>query len=458
MTSSPISEPESFARIADFALQAREEIPESALRMAATLLLDTIGVAAGAVPLEAGRIAREIALDFYAARNEASSARLMFDGRHASLVGAAYAAATQIDNLDAHDGYNPTKGHIGCAAVPALFVFAEANRDLTGRDALAALVVSYEVAARAGIALHETVSDYHTSGAWNALGVAALGCRLMGLDQGTLRQALGIAEYHGPRSQMMREIDNPTMLHDGSGMGALTGVSAALLAARGFQGAPALTVEADAVAGIWRDLGKVWTIEANYIKPYPICRWAHAAIDAVRALTLANNFSSQDVAAVEVRTFHEAARLFPGMPGTTSQAQYSLAFAVAVLLIHGRIGPEHVAGANLRDPAVAALVERVSIVENERHNARFPESRWSDVAITLADGRRLESGDIHARGGPEAPMTSEEISEKFHAMTRNAIPAERSRQIEKAAETLLEEDVPFTRLSDLVYPAAEAAA
>ena len=45
-----------------------------------------------------------------------------------------------------------------------------------------------------------------------------------------LRHALGIAEYHGPRSQMMREIDNPTMLHDGSGMGALVGVNAALLA------------------------------------------------------------------------------------------------------------------------------------------------------------------------------------------------------------------------------------
>jgi hypothetical protein len=70
------------------------------------------------------------------------------------------------------------------------------------------------------------VSDYHTSGAWNALGVAALGCRLRACPD-TLRHALGIAEYHGPRSQMMREIANPTMLHDGSGMGALVGMMAA---------------------------------------------------------------------------------------------------------------------------------------------------------------------------------------------------------------------------------------
>jgi 2-methylcitrate dehydratase PrpD len=127
--------------------------------------------------------------------------------------------------------------------VPALCALAEAKPDLTGREALAAMVMAYEVAARAAVALHTSVSDYHTSGAWNGLGVAALGCRLRGLRPDTLRHALGIAEYHGPRSQMMREIANPTMLHDGSGMGALTGMMAVLLAEDGFTGAPAITVE-----------------------------------------------------------------------------------------------------------------------------------------------------------------------------------------------------------------------
>ncbi|WP_282608524.1 MmgE/PrpD family protein [Pelagibius sp. Alg239-R121] len=452
--STRLSDPDSFARIAAFALHASEEIPDTALQMGASLLLDTIGVAAGAVSLEAGRIARDFALDFYGASNDSTSARLLFDGRRASLAGAAYAAATQIDNLDAHDGYNPTKGHIGCAVVPALFAFAETNRGLSGRDALSALVISYEIAARTGIALHQSVSDYHTSGAWNALGVAALGCRLMGSDNNTLRQAFGIAEYHGPRSQMMREIDNPTMLHDGSGVGALTGVSAALLASRGFRGAPALTVEAEDLRDIWQDLAQVWTIEANYIKPYPICRWAHAAIDSARALMLEHDFTDNDVAAVEVRTFHEASRLFPGMPETTSHAQYSLAFAVALMLRHGRIAPEHVAGAALTDQSVAELVGRITVIEDERHNIRFPASRWSDVTVTLSDGRRLASGDIHARGGLESPMTRDEVLEKFHSMTAQALEPERSRQIESAAECLLKEGIAFSHLSDLVYPPA----
>ena len=253
---------------------------------------------------------------------------MLFDGRPASLPGAAFAAATQIDNLDAHDGYNPTKGHIGCAVVPALCVLAEQLPNLTARDALEAMVMAYEVSARAGIALHATVDDYHTSGAWNGLGVAALACRLRGYDHNLLRHAMGIAEYHGPRSQMMREIANPTMLHDGSGMGALVGCMAALLANDGFEGAPAITAEADDAAPFWSDLGQTWTIEGNYIKPYPICRWAHAAIDALDMLATAHALTPDNVAAIEVRTFAESAALFPSMPATTSQAQYSLAFAL----------------------------------------------------------------------------------------------------------------------------------
>ena len=85
--------------------------------------------------------------------------------------------------------------------------FAEARPDLSARDVLNALVMSYQVAARAGFALHNSVSDYHTSGAWNALGVASFGCRRRSATSEQLRHAMGIAAYHEPRSQMMHEIE-----------------------------------------------------------------------------------------------------------------------------------------------------------------------------------------------------------------------------------------------------------
>lgn len=447
--------PHQFDPVARFALDPLLSIPEFVLEQMAVLLVDTLGVTAGAAVLEVGQIARDFAVEFHAANSARHSATLLFDGRRCAMPGAAWALATQIDNLDGHDGYNPTKGHIGCALVPALFSFAEQLPNLTGRQALTALAMGYEVAARAGVALHATASDYHTSGAWNALGVAALGARLREQTPEVLRQAMGIAEYHGPRSQMMREIASPTMLHDGSGMGALVGVSSLILAERGFTGAPAITIEGENVTHIWADLGHDWTIPRNYIKPYPICRWAHGALEGVRVLMVEHGVIASDIERLEVATFAESAALYPGLPTTTSEAQYSLGFALATLLVHGRIGPEHITGAGLRDPQVAELHARICVREEPRHSARFPAGRWSDVTAYLRDGRVIRSGDVNARGGPEAPMPEADIRAKLTAMAGHVLSDGRIDALWDMKQRLLRPKTLFSELAELVTPACD---
>ena len=431
------------------------EVPESARRMAALLLVDTLGVAAAARDLEPARIARDFVVGFHAASETGLAASIPFDGRRVALPGAAFAAATQIDNLDGHDGYNPTKGHIGCAVVPALCAFAENRPDLSSREALDILVMSYEVGARAAIALHRTVEDYHTSGAWNALAVAAIGCRLLGASRTQLREALGIAEYHGPRSQMMREIANPTMLHDGSGMGALTGSMAALLALKGFTGAPAITVESSDVADLWSTLGDEWTIEKNYIKPYPVCRWAHAPLDAVQKLMRGHEVTADQVDRLYVRTFRESAALFPGVPETTGQAQYSLGFALAAMIVRGQVGPAQISGAGLTDREVAAMLDRIKVTEDPRHSERFPARRRADVTLTLKDGRVLESGDYDARGGPEAPISLAGIADKFTLFAEPVLGPSRSQALWQMHQEMLVPGHMFSDLLALVTPAPQ---
>ena len=439
-------------RVAEFVLQMRPDVPPDAAReRAAYLLLDTLGICIASAPMDAGVIARKTASLLYAGSEPQYSARMLFDGRRVSLAGAAFAAATQTDNLDGHDGYNPTKGHIGVVAMPALAALAEAGADLSGPEALMALIVCYEVAGRAGIALHASVSDYHTSGAWNALGAAAMAARLRQHTTAMLREGLGIAEYHGPRSQMMREIATPTMLHDGSGWGALAGLTAAVLAEQGFTGAPAVTVEHPDIALHWQDLGSVWQIEKQYVKPYPTCRWGHAAIDAVWDLRQQHLIKPEDVAEVRVKSFHYAVTLFQGIPDTTSKAQYSLPFAVAVMLAHGRIGLEHISGGGLKDKVVAALVARTTVTEEPRHQSRFPAGRWADVDLVLKDGRVLSSGDTHARGGPERPFTGDDIVAKFMDFAAPVIGRPRAESIRDAALRLNRASSRFSDLAAHLY-------
>ena len=250
-------------------------------------------------------------------------------------------AAAQIDNLDAHDGYNPSKGHTGVVVGPGSPGLRADGRSVDAEEAITALVIGYEVGARAAIALHATASDYHSSGAWNALAVAALGARLMKLGADQLREALGIAEYHGPRSQMMRVIDHPTMLHDGSAFGApCRSLRRLSRGSRAITGAPAMTVEAEEVSKLWGDLGENFRIMRHYIKPYPICRWVHALIEGALKLRASHDFTHDEIVSIELTTFHEATRLFRGMPETSPVAQYAIAFPVAAALVNrpGRRG------------------------------------------------------------------------------------------------------------------------
>ena len=445
-----VSRPAGFELIRRFADGlAFSRIPAKDRHFASLLLLDTLGVGAAARKLEAARIARSFAAAGFAAGANAPSARMLFDGRPVSPAGMAFAAAAQIDNLDAHDGYNPTKGHIGVVTIPALLAFAQTVPEITAAEAMTALVLGYEIGARAGIALHGTVSDYHTSGAWNALAVAAVGARILKLDADKLREALGIAEYHGPRSQMMRVIDTPTMLHDGSAWGALAGVTAVYLADQGFTGAPAVTVEAEAVDHVWRDLGTTWVVHRHYIKPYPVCRWVHALIDCALELRRAHGLTSADIVAVELTSFHEATRLYREMPATSPVAQYSNAYPVAAALVKGRLGVTEVEGPGLADPEAARLVAATTVHESAKYNARFPAGRWGEVTVVLKDGRRLDSGPRNARGGPENPIGEDEIIAKYRDYAGSALGAPRARAIEDAVRRLADPTAPFAPVIEL---------
>ena len=425
-----------------------DDLPPDVVAQAQRCLLDLIGVAASGAETDLARIVCRNAVRLFGTSEH--GARMMMDGRRASAAGAAYAGASMIDSFDAHDGHVLTKGHAGVAILPALLAVIDAEALApSGQDLLVALTLGYEVATRAGIALHASVADYHTSGAWSALGCAAVAARLLKLSPAETREALGIAEYHGPRSQMMRCIDFPTMLKDGSGWGALAGISAAYLAQDGFTGAPAITMEAADQTELWSDLGTRWRIREQYFKPYPVCRWAQPAVEAVHSLLHGHDLTAADVGEVEISSFAAAIRLASVAPKTTEEAQYSLPFPVAAMIVHGRIGAAEITGRGLMDPAVLAVSRDLRLIEDPGFTARFPAERLAIVTIRTRDGRSFTSAPTPARGNPENPLSAEEIAVKFRALTVSLGTA-RVAAIEAAVETLDEPGADSRALVELL--------
>jgi 2-methylcitrate dehydratase PrpD len=390
------------------------------------------------------------------------NARILLDGRRAGIAGAAFAGATTIDAVDGHDGHVLTKGHAGAALLPALLAVIDAARpgerasEVDGREFLTCLVLGYEVATRAGIALHATVSDYHCSGAWNALGCAAMTARLLEFDASQTQHALGIAEYFGPRGQILRACDSPTMVKDGSGWGAHAGVTAALLAREGFTGAPALTVERDDAAAYWGDLGVRWRIGEQYFKAYPVCRWAQPAIEAAFLLKREHGFAAADVDEIAIESFREAVALGSQcvLPRTTEEAQYSLAFPVAAAIVFDRVGADEIDRRGLTDPQVARLVAATTATEDAEFVQRFPAERWARVRISLRDGRRLVSAPARAPGNPENPLSDDELRAKYRELAAPVLGTERTARIEHAVAALAREKDALPRLMDDLLRAA----
>ncbi|MDP6271579.1 MAG: MmgE/PrpD family protein [Alphaproteobacteria bacterium] len=394
------------AQVLDFLYDTNwSDLPVDIQRLAQTCVFDLLGVAAGSLATAASRMIRDHAVAHFAPGHDAPASRLLFDGRPASPVGAALAGALSIDSLDGHDGYRPAKGHVGVAVLPAILAIADSEKTaLDGRSFLNLIVLGYELASRMAVAQHSTTSDYHASGSWNGVACAALAARLLELDQGRAREAMGIAEYHGPRSQMMRCIAHPTMVKDSSGWGAMTGVSAAYLAQAGFSGAPSLIVEAADSQFAWRDLGSRWLIAEQDFKPYPVCRWAHAAIAAVEGLQQRHAIKPETIERIEIFTFHQGCCLNHPRPSTTEQAQYSLPFPVAAMLAKGKVGALEVTS-GLDDPDILRLADRVEMIDSAEYNACFPAQRLARATITLSDGARYESDTTPAIGSPETPLS-----------------------------------------------------
>jgi len=430
-----------------------DDLPEPLLWTLRRSFTDTMGTAAVASTTQMADVSRRGALALFGA-GTAGASRIMLHGARVSPAGAAMAGAFIVDAVDAHDTTSPCKGHAGSAVFPALLALADASETpVTGAQFAVWLAVAYEISYRAGLAQHATVPDYHTSGSWTSTGVAAAAARALGLSREQIRHAAGIGEFHGPRSQMMRCIDHPTMLRDGVGWGAPSGLTAAYLAREGFTGAPALTCE-DAPA-FWEDLGTAWrTVEDTSYKPYPCCRWAHPAIDAAADLMAEHGLVAADIASVDIRTFHNAVRLAGHRPRTLDEFSYSIAFPVACMIVRDQIGVPELQPETLEDPEILRISTATQLIDDEHYTKISVGKRWAEVTLHTQDGRSYTSSPRSPRGDLDQPLSDAEIADKFHRFSDPVLGRARAQELAALSgrfDSLAADE--FSRLLDLCLEA-----
>lgn len=413
-----------------------DKIPIEVQSMVKKCLIDTLGVALSGHRTTAAKIAKEVAKEQFGASKFSNSKFLAFSD-NASVTGAAMAGAFLIDSVDAHDGHSLAKGHAGATIVPALIAFANniyhQGGKISGKFFLEALLIGYEVSLRNGIIMHTTSSEYHSSGSWTAIGTAAMGSYLCKLSAKKTKHSLGIAEYHGPRSPMMRCIDYPTMLKDGAGFGALAGTSAVFFAKKGFSGEPAILIK----NANEKDYFVRYEILKQYFKPWPVCRWAQPAVQAVSDLKKDYNINYENIKKVIITTFHNASRLNNNKITNTEQAQYSIGYPVAAMLIFGKLTVTEISNNLSSDNRIQKLQNKIKIIESSKYNNAFPKKRYASVEIIMNNGVSYKKSDVQAKGDYDyAPLTDKQIDDKFYFYSKDYLSKTKAEELNKTIKNL----------------------
>jgi 2-methylcitrate dehydratase PrpD len=92
-------------------------------------------------------------------------------------------------------------------------------------------------------------------------------------------------------------------------------------------------------------------------------------------------------------------------------------FCVAAGLVVDLSDPENFSSDLLHNPAVQSILQKIEVFEHDRS----AEHSWhARVRITMQGGQEFENDAAQFRGLPTMPMSDEDISRKFHLLTKTA--------------------------------------
>src|SRR3979411_1092964 len=204
----------------------------------------------------------------------------------AALLNGALGHSLDVDDTHADSSLHPT-----APGGPAASAIGD-RVGASGRDVLTAIVAGYEVCCRLGNALDPTSHykrGFHPTATAGTYGAAAAAAKLFGLSKEQIVAAFGVSGSQAAGSLQFL-VNGAWNKRYQVGAAAMNGVRATCVlgAGKSTEGKHGLLVcysdnahPDKAVAG----LGKIYETMKIGVKPYPSCRYTHAALDAVLAMS-----------------------------------------------------------------------------------------------------------------------------------------------------------------------------
>jgi 2-methylcitrate dehydratase PrpD len=374
---------------------------------------------------------------------------------------AAFANAMLCHGLDFDDTHSDSVSHVSTVIAPAALAAAE-SLGASGADLLAAVIAGNEVVCRVGMAASGEFHrrGFHPTAICGIFGAVAAVGRLSDLDAASTTRALGIAgSFAGGLFAYLADGTPTKPMHPAW---AAHGAHVATALARHGAIGPHSVLEGKFglyhaflaaeegevdIAGQLSDLGTRWETPRIAYKPYPVCHFMHGSLGAAADAVGARTFRPEEIEDVVVTVPAAGVSLVlePAeakvVPRSEYEGKFSLQYSLASLLVRGHVSVADFTDEAIADPDVLAVAAKVRY--ETREYPSYPQAFPGGATIRLADGSTFEADFPYQKGGPENPLTPDEIRAKYRDNAASVLQPEALERIESTILAL--EDVADVR-------------
>ena len=418
-------------KFAEFCEQLKyEDLSPEVIKRTKLLILDTVGIIIRARHDAESTSSLVSAIDKLEMSN--GSCQVFSDKKTYSPSAAALLNGTLAHSLDFDDTHAEASLHSSAPILSAALAAAQMNKS-SGQELITACVVGYEVQIRLGLAGGSSAhykKGFHPSATCGIFGAAAAAGYLLGLTKEQYISAFGIALSQSAGS-MQFLTDGAWTKRSHVGQAAQNGLSCAIMAGEGFKG-PSKAFEGQwgylhsyasggDVKKAMNDLGENFETLNLGVKPYPSCRYSHAAIDGLIELKKELKFSSDDLDDIDIGLSETALNIvgYPLMdkqhPKSIVDGQFSMPFCAAVTVKSGGLQWDDYKN-HLNNKDTLSLCNKIKVSPDEDAEKCCPEYMSAKIKVVVK-GEKYEKFVKIPKGEPENFMEDEEFISKFKGLT-----------------------------------------
>ena len=431
-------------QLAEFVIGLRfQDLSEKVIELAKMAVLDQFGCQLIGSTLEWNKIPFHFVRDLEGRREST----IVHYGTKVLAHDAAYVNGTFGQGAELDDYGAGIGAHSGAICVPVALALGEKDH-INGSEFLTAIVIGYEVAWGLGQLMHVGIGHrgFHPQSIIGTFIATAVAGRLLGLSCPELCNAFGIAGSHASGTMEYDQSGGEVKrLH--TGIAARAGIQSALLSKYGLTGPPTIFEGHRGVLRLFagQENPEAMTLHLtegdgiihNCLKQYPTNASQQAPINAMAGLVEEQRFTPEQIERVEVG-LNKGVAMHCGAvyePREVIQAQFSLAFSLAIRVIKGSNDLSLYMDERLwRDPEVLKLAHKISfypvaeIKDEQKHGCR--------MRVILTGGQTIEADLDYPKGSFKNPLTEKELHKKFADLAGRVLSTDRCRQVVAAAANL----------------------